>query len=166
MATSPCRSGRQIEGRLVRRALVYFNIQYGVNAFSDKGTHEAAYLVLQWASSAQILSWMVGNPAGYLDPNRDYTLDDPLVRDLYKPYAAEELKAIVPHVAPEISGLRGANEYVQALDINLQKALAKRISPEQAMAQTERAWNKITNRLGREQQVAAIRANRAAWPTV
>jgi multiple sugar transport system substrate-binding protein len=158
--------GRKVGGHLNHRSIIYFNAQYGVNAFSDPKTHEAAYLVLQWASGAHIFTWMVGNPAGYYDPNRRYSLDDPVVRGSYKPYGADELKKIIPHTAPEISGIQGANEYTQALDINLQRALSKQISPEQAMAATETAWEKITNRIGREKQIKAIAANRAAWPKV
>ena len=33
------------------------------------------------------------------------------------------------------------------------------------MAQTAAAWEATTNRIGRAKQIAAIKANRAAWPT-
>jgi multiple sugar transport system substrate-binding protein len=72
---------------------------------------------------------------------------------------------IVPNTAPPIAGLRGANEYTQALDTNLQKALTKQSSPEKAMADTAAAWDKITNRYGRTKQANAIKAGKDAWPT-
>lgn len=156
--------GRNVGGRLVRRSILPFNAQYGVNAFADKKTHEAAYLVLQWASAAHVFTWMVGNPAGYYDPNKSFSLNDPTVRASYKPYAADMLKTIIPRTAPEISGMRGANEYLQALDINLQKALSKQISPEAAMKNTAAAWEKITNRIGRDKQIKALKAQLSAWP--
>ncbi len=34
------------------------------------------------------------------------------------------------------------------------------------MKDTAKEWEKITNRLGREQQIAAIVAERRAWPTI
>jgi hypothetical protein len=34
------------------------------------------------------------------------------------------------------------------------------------MADTAAAWEKITNRIGRGKQIAAIKANRAAWPKI
>ena len=156
--------GRVVGGKLIRRSVIYQNNQFVVNAFSNKEQHEAAYLVLQWLSSRHIFNWLTGNPAGYLDPNHRSSLDDPLVRASYKPYAADKLKQIIPNTAPPILAIRGAREYTQALDQNLQKALSKQISPEQAMANTAKAWDKITNRIGREKQIKAIKANRAAWP--
>jgi multiple sugar transport system substrate-binding protein len=158
--------GRMIGGKLIRRTAIYQNNQFVVNAFSDSKVHEAAYLVLQWLSSKHIFDWLTGNPAGYMDPNRVSALNDPLVRASYQPYACDELKQIIPHCAPCILAIRGAREYTQALDTNLQAALTKSISPEQAMAKTAAAWEATTNRIGRSTQIAAIKANRAAWPTV
>jgi multiple sugar transport system substrate-binding protein len=157
--------GRKVGGKLVRRSVIYFNAQFAVNAFSPGNTHEASYLVLQWLASGPISDWYTGNPAGYFDPNRNSQLNDPLVRGSYKPYACDELKIIIPNTAPPISGIRGANEYTQALDTNLQKALTKQVSAEKAMADTASAWEKITNRYGRAKQAKAIRAGLAAWPT-
>jgi len=101
-----------------------------------------------------------------MDPNHKSALDDPLVRSSYKPYACDKLKQIIPHTAPCILAIRGAREYTQALDQNLQKAITKQISPEKAMADTAASWEKITNRIGRAKQIAAIKANRAAWPKI
>jgi multiple sugar transport system substrate-binding protein len=158
--------GRNINGKLVRRSILYFNNQFVVNNFSAKNMHEPAYLVLQWLSSRHIFDWFTGNPAGYMDPNHKSALDDPLVRASYKPYACDKLKQIIPHTAPCILAIRGAREYTQALDQNLQKALTKQVSPAKAMADTAAAWEKITNRIGRAKQIKAIKANRAAWPKI
>jgi multiple sugar transport system substrate-binding protein len=158
--------GRSINGKLVRRSILYFNNQFVVNNFSAKNMHEPAYLVLQWLSSQHIFNWYTGNPAGYMDPNHSSALNDPLVRSSYKPYACDKLKQIIPHTAPCILAIRGAREYTQALDQNLQKALTKQISPAKAMADTAAAWEKITNRIGRAKQIKAIKADRAAWPKI
>jgi multiple sugar transport system substrate-binding protein len=158
--------GRNVNGKLVRRSILYFNNQFVVNNFSAKHMHEPAYLVLQWLSSRHVFDWLTGNPAGYMDPNHKSALDDPLVRSSYKPYACDKLKQIIPHTAPCILAIRGAREYTQALDQNLQKAITKQISPEKAMADTAASWEKITNRIGRAKQIAAIKANRAAWPKI
>jgi multiple sugar transport system substrate-binding protein len=157
--------GRQVGGKLVRRSVIYYNAQFVVNAFSDSKLHEAAYLALQWAGSGPIFSWMAGNPAGYFDPHGNYQFNDPLVRGSYKSYACNELKTIVPNTAPPIAAIHGATAYTQALDTNLQKALTKQSSPEKAMADTAAAWEKITNRFGRDKQAAALKAGLEAWPT-
>jgi multiple sugar transport system substrate-binding protein len=158
--------GRVINGKLIRRSVIYQNNQFVVNNFSNKALQEPAYLVLQWLSSHNIFDWLNGNPGGYMDPNRTAALNDPLVRSSYKPYACDKLKTIIPHVAPPILSIRGAREYTLALDTNLQKALTKQITPAQAMANTAAAWEQITNRIGRAKQIKAIKANLAAWPTV
>ena len=158
--------GRVVGGKLIRRSAIYTNNQFIVNNFANKNLHEPAFLVLQWLSSRHIFDWLAGNPGGFMDPNRVSALNDPLVRESYKPYACDKLKQIIPRTVPPIVAMRGAREYTQALDTNLQKALSKQITPEQAMANTAAAWEKITNRIGRAKQIAAIKANRAAWPTV
>lgn len=156
--------GRIVNGKLVRRPVIYFNSQFGVNAFSDDKYHEAAYLVLQYVSGGRVSAWYTGNPGGYFDPNRLSQLNDPLVRSSYKPYAADKLKQIIPRTAPTIAGMVGAAEYTQALDTNLQKVLSKQMTAEKAMSDTAAAWEKITNRRGRAKQIKALKAQLAAWP--
>ena len=156
--------GRVVGGKLVRRSVLYYNAQFVVNAFANSKLHEAAYLVLQWAGSGPIFSWMAGNPAGYFDPHGNSQFNDPLVRSSYKPYGCDALKIIVPNTAPPIAAIHGATAYTQALDQNLQKALTKQSSPEKAMGDTAAAWEKITNRNGRAKQIRALKASQAAWP--
>ncbi len=156
--------GRMVGNKLVRRPCIYYNAQFAVNAFSNSKLHEAAYLVLQWAGSGPIFTWMAGNPAGYFDPHGNSQLNDPLVRSSYKPYGCDELKVIIPNTAPTIAAIHGATAYTQALDQNLQKALTKQSSPEKAMADTAAAWEKVTNRFGRAKQGAAIKAGLEGWP--
>ena len=156
--------GRMVGGKLVRRAVIYYNAQFAVNAFSNSKLHEAAYLTLQWAGSGQIFTWMAGNPAGYFDPHGNSQLNDPLVRSSYKPYGCNELKIIIPNTAPPIAAIHGATAYTQALDQNIQKALTKQSSPEKAMADAAAAWEKITNRHGRSKQIRALKASQEAWP--
>jgi multiple sugar transport system substrate-binding protein len=156
--------GRVVGGKLVRRSVLYYNAQFAVNAFSNSKLHEAAYLVLQWAGSGPIFTWMSGNPAGYFDPHGNSQFSDPLVRGSYKTYGCDELKVIVPNTAPPVAAIHGATAYTQALDQNLQKALTKQSSAEKAMADTAAAWEKITNRHGREKQIKALKASQEAWP--
>jgi multiple sugar transport system substrate-binding protein len=78
-----------------------------------------------------------------------------------EPMAA--IRQIIPRTAPPIT-IRGAAQYTQALDEELQKALTKQQSPEQAIKNAETRWNQITHRLGTANQVKAIQANVGAWP--
>jgi multiple sugar transport system substrate-binding protein len=155
--------GRIVNGKLVRRTVIHYNISYGVNAFSPKSHHEAAYLFLQWAGGARMYTYLTANPGGYQDPHHTISFHDPLVIQSYGAEPVKALTEIVPRTAPPIT-LRGGPQYTQALDEELQKMLTKQQSPEQAMANVEKRWNQITKRLGTAKQVAAIKASYAAFP--
>jgi multiple sugar transport system substrate-binding protein len=155
--------GRMVNGKLVRRTVIFYNISYGVNAFAPKKNHEAAYLFLQWAGGARMYTYLTANPGGYQDPHHEISFHDPLVIGSYGAQPIRALTEIIPRSAPPIT-LRGAPQYNQALDQELQKMLTKQQSPERAMANTERRWNQITKRLGTERQAKAIRASYAAFP--
>lgn len=155
--------GRIINGKLIRRALWWPSIAHGVS--SHTRYPEAIYLFLQWANSPEMFTWMVGNPAGYYDPFQIPNFTDPIVVGSYKKYGVSTLTEQIKRATPPLR-IAGANEYERALDTNLVAASAKRKTPEQAMKDTAKEWEKITNRLGREQQIAAIVAERRAWPTI
>ena len=70
--------GRVVDGALIRRPVIFYNICYGVNAFADPSHHEAAYLFLQWAGGARVYTFLTANVGGYQDPHHTYSLDDPL----------------------------------------------------------------------------------------
>jgi multiple sugar transport system substrate-binding protein len=155
--------GRMVNGKLVRRVVIFYNISYGVNAFAPKSHHEAAYLFLQWAGGARIYSYLTQNPGGYQDPHHTIQLTDPGVTASYGQQPMRAFKKIIERQAPPIT-LRGAPAYNAALDQELQKMLTKQQTPEQAMANVERRWNQITKRLGTAKQVKAMKALRGAYP--
>lgn len=157
--------GWDVGGTIVRHSSIYFNQASAVNAFSPSKYHEAAYVFLQWVASGPIYTWLTANPGGYQDPCKIACLEDPLVSESYTPRTIEALKGIIPGTAPSIAGLAGANEYIQALDVNLQKALSGQSSPEKALEEVAKAWDKTTDKLGRDKQAAAWKAQRPAWPT-
>lgn len=158
--------GWDVDGQLVRHTSLYYNASNGVNAYSPSEYHEVSYLFLQWVASGPIYTWLTANPAGYQDPGKISCIDDPLVREAYTPRTMDVLGATTPGTAPSIAGLQGANEYIQALDVTWLKGLSGQLSPEDTMSTVESEWNKITDRIGRDQQIAAWTAAKDAWPTV
>ena len=54
--------------------------------------------------------------------------------------------------------IRGTPEYWSALDTELAAALGGRKTAQQALDDTAAAWNKITDRLGRDQQLGSLPA--------
>ena len=73
------------------------------------------------------------------------------------------MRETIARAVPSIN-FEGQGALDNALDENLQSALTGKITAEQAMVNTEQAWKKIISRR-RDETVAAIRAQRAAWPT-
>jgi multiple sugar transport system substrate-binding protein len=157
--------GRVVDGALIRRPVIFYNICYGVNAFADPSHHEAAYLFLQWAGGARAYTFLTFNPAGYQDPHHLYTLEDPYTAQSYKPQPLGEFANIVPRSAPPIN-LKGGGAYRDSLSEILQAVYTNQQSPEQAAKSLEDRWNKITEEQGTELQVAALPTLLASFPTV
>jgi multiple sugar transport system substrate-binding protein len=155
--------GRIVNGKLVRRVAIHYNISYGVNAFAPKANHEAAYLFLQWAGGSRMYTYLTANPGGYQDPHHNRSMIDPLVVQSYGPQPMRAFRQIVPRQVPPIT-IRGAAEYNQALDEELQKMLTKQQSPEKAMKNVADRWDKITDRLGKPRQAKAVVKSYAAFP--
>jgi multiple sugar transport system substrate-binding protein len=150
-------------GQLIRRPVWWPNITLGVSTQSK--FPEAAYLLLQWLSSTSIYTWMTGNPAGYFDPFQVTDFVDPGVVASYKPWHIPVYTATIERAVPPIT-LNGANEYVNALDDNLQAAMTQGKTPEQAMEDTAAEWEKISDRLGRDKQIVAMKALADTYPTI
>jgi multiple sugar transport system substrate-binding protein len=164
--------GRVVDGELIRRPVLFFNIAWGVNGFADAARQEPAYLFLQWAGGARIYTWITANPAGFMDPHHTYSFNDQATVDSYSRGSVNErgepsgqvLKDIIPFTAPLITH-RGAGEYTNTLDIELANALTGQKTAEQAIMDASAEWDKITERLGVAEQAASIAATRGVWPT-
>jgi multiple sugar transport system substrate-binding protein len=157
--------GRVVDGVLIRRPVIFYNISYSVNAFADPSHHEAAYLFLQWAGGARVYTWLTFNPGGYQDPHHTYTLTDPYTAQSYKPQPLGQFANIIPRSAPPIT-LKGGGAYRDSLSEELQKVLTNQQSPEDAAKALEGRWNKITEEQGVETQLAALETFFTAFPTV
>ncbi|MEM9011843.1 MAG: extracellular solute-binding protein [Pseudomonadota bacterium] len=148
---------------LVRRSVIYYNITGTVS--SQSANPEAAYLFLQWLSSTRTYSWMAGNPAGYFDPFQKANLSEPLVAETYHPYMMDAIRETIARSVPTIN-FAGQTALDAALDEELQAALTGQKSPEEAMADASRKWQRIIRRKGEDKMIPIIQASRAAWPTI
>jgi multiple sugar transport system substrate-binding protein len=158
--------GWEVDGTLVRHTSIYFNASNGINVNSPEEHHEVAYLLLQWMASGPIYTWLTANPGGFQDPCKVACIDDPLVRQSYTDRTMDVLAATIPGAAPSITGaLQGAQQYIQALDINLQRALSGQAGAQAALDNVAREWERITDRIGRDQQIESWQAARRGWPS-
>jgi len=154
--------GYMVGGKLVRRSLQgYGNIFY----VSNYSKHpEAAYWLAQFMSSQEVSARLVAGPNSVYDPYRKSHLTDPRV---VKARTKEMLEVHLKNaqvMAPMIL-LQGAVEYNDVLDQNVQEAVLGKISPEAALKNTAAAWEKITDQLGRRQQIEGWKSLKPAFPT-
>ncbi len=81
----------------------------------------------------------------------------------YGPEIAPVLLKNAEQSFPDIS-LRGANEYIDQLNLNLQLAVAGLKDPEKALADTASTWQEITDRLGRGRQIESWQQEIKRYP--
>jgi len=65
----------------------------------------------------------------------------------------EAMASSYDYFAPDLY-LEGAGEYTDILDKNLQEAYHEMKTPEQALRDCAEAWEKTTERVGRDKQIA------------
>lgn len=154
--------GYVVNGKLVRRSLqAYGNIFY----VSNYAKHpEAAYWLAQYMTSKEVSARLVAGPNTVYDPYRRSHLTDPRVIKARTKEMVEVHLKNAQVMAPMIL-LQGAVEYNDALDQNIQEALLGKISPEEALKNTAVTWEKITNQIGRRQQIEGWKALKPAFPT-
>ena len=117
--------GRVVDGALIRRPVIFYNICYGVNAFADPAHHEAAYLFLQWAGGARVYTFLTAQP-GRLPGSAPHLLVQRtrLVRRATSRSRSATFSEIVPRTAPPIT-LKGGGAYRDSLSEEIQKVLTK-----------------------------------------
>jgi multiple sugar transport system substrate-binding protein len=154
--------GYNVGGKLVRRSLQGFGNIFYVSNYAKHP--EAAYWLSQFMTSKEVSARLVAGPNSVYDPYRRSHLTDPRV---VKARTKEMLEIHLKNaqvMAPMIL-IQGAVEYNDALDQNVQEALLGKLAPEEALKNAAAAWEKITNQIGRRQQLEGWKALKPAFPT-
>ena len=107
---------------------------------------------------------MIANPAGYYDPCRESHWVDPVLVKSYKPYQIPVCVETHRITTPSVN-VPGSMQFYTTLDINLNECLTGRKTPEEACEDTQKAWNKIIKRIGKEKHLASVKESMEAWPT-
>jgi len=142
--------GNMIDGKLVRRAPQAAGTGYMVSAYAKHP--ELAYLFVQWFTSPSVSDEAVAHPRGFWDPYRDDQITNP---NIVSRFGAEMVKTTLENTkyVASLLMLEGNYEYFKILDNNLADVMNKNITPEEAARRIEAAWNKVTNDVGREDQI-------------
>ncbi len=139
------------DGELFRSCIHAFAWDFVVSTYSP--IQEAAYCYSQWLTGPTMSMRSIPNEGGYFDPWRNNHFFAPSA-EFFAAYPGDFLathaEAVVDAV-PEIE-LRGAAEYLNALDVNLQAAYNGVKTPEEAMEDTAKEQDRITRRFGKKEQ--------------
>lgn len=152
--------GSIVDGTLYRAIPHVVGWSFSVSRYGK--APEAVYCFFQWftgpTKGAELISRI-----GTLDVFRKPWFDLQVFKDAYGAEFLPVLLADTQNAFPDIS-LRGANEYLDKLNVNLQAAFAGQKTPQQALKDTVDEWQKITDRLGRLGQIEAWRNERKNYP--
>ena len=141
-------------GKPVRRAAEAAGTSYMVNAYSDDP--ELAYLFIQWLTSPSVGNRAIAHPKGFWDPFRTANLGVP---GIIKKFSNEFLETTLKNAQYTTSLLyiEGHYEYMKILDNNLADVMNGNISAEEAAKRIEKGWNRVTEDIGRKEQIEAWR---------
>lgn len=147
--------GQNVGGKLVRHNLPIYGNNLVVSSRTTNRT--LAFLFAMWLTDPDISLHTVGVKGGYTDPYRWHHLRDRRIMDLYTPEALAVFAQEWAVALPPGTGLPGDGDYLDTLDQNLWLAARGELSAAEAMRRTAAEWEKITERLGRDKQVQALR---------
>lgn len=132
---------------------------------------EGAYSFLALMAMKPVSTWLATYGWNGVDPGYDYQflpplgeakLEDYLKAGWHEQDITEYLQAYyanfnAPLMLPYLR-ITGTQEYFDVLDSNLSAAMSGAKTPKEALDDTAAAWERITDRLGREAQTAAYQA--------
>lgn len=152
--------GTMVNGKLQR---AIFCVLTRGSVVSNYGKYpELAYLFLQYHNSSQeAAKWLTQE--GWLEPFRTCLYDDPGVRKHWGDDLCDIYKTESPFIVSDI-GLRGAFEYTDNLDKALLSIHGGLTTPEKGLKGVHDAWEEITDRYGRDQQIAAWLNLKSSYP--
>ncbi len=147
--------GFVVDGEVAHRSMMPVGRVVGIAADSD--VPEAAYCVAKHIAYNTSLENVSTSLTG-LDPYRTLHLTNP---EAFAPLMGlenaqaylEGLQVALADGYPDLF-IPGAAQYQDALDIQVNRALAGETSAQEALDAVAAAWNEITDRLGRDTQVA------------
>lgn len=152
--------GTSQNGQIVRAVPHVVGWSFSVSRYGKNA--EAAYCFAQWFTGPTTGLDAIAR-VGTLDVFRKPWFEDEKMK---KAYGAELLPILLKSTQsafPDIS-LRGANEYLDKLNLNLQQAFSGRKTAQQVLKDTTGEWQKTTDRLGRLGQIEAWRSERKGYP--
>ena len=145
--------------KMVRRAPQAAGTGYMVNRH---GKHpELAYYFIQWFTGPTKGDEAIADPKGFWDPMRASNLTNKAVLDKHtEPFVKMTMKNAKNAIS--LLMIPGNYEYFNVLDKNLAQVMQGNASAAQAAKNIEKGWDRITDDIGRKEQIAAWRKSVAS----
>ena len=153
--------GGLLKGKLVRTPS--FNWGWSWVVPRESQAPELAYLFCQYLYSARISTIAVRDPDGILEPFRECHYSDPVVREVFGDGYLSVHRYSLSLSMPDFH-IRGNFKYTDILGKNIEAANRRLTKPKQALDAVARAWNQITDQLGRDSQIAQWRFLKSQYP--
>jgi multiple sugar transport system substrate-binding protein len=117
-------------------------------------------------TSKELTKRLTAQSGTAVNPSRRSHFDDPASWN-QSGFSTESARAYLDAITRSLSNpnvvyditIPGAGEYYQAADEQVARAVAGELTPQQALDQAAAAWERITDRLGREKQIAFYKAS-------
>ncbi len=152
--------GTMHDGELVKAVPHVVGWSFSISRYGK--APEAAYCFIQWFTGPAVGLDAIAR-VGTLDAFREPWFDDAKMKEAYGEEFLPVLHSLTQNAFPDIS-LRGAAEYLDNLNLNLQQAFAGQKGAERALKDAADSWQQITDRIGRLGQIEAWRAERQNYP--
>lgn len=154
--------GTIVGEKLVQRpSFIYGNNLVVTNTSENK---ELAFLFAMWLSDPDISTRSILVTNGIADPYRMNHITDKRVWPIYTKQTLDTLARQISTTIPAGTGLPGDTEYIQTLNKNLLSAGKGLLTAKEAMKQTAREWEEITEKYGRQKQIRYWRSFTKNFP--
>ena len=147
--------GVKVNGKLVRRSPQAAGAGWAVSRYSKHP--ELAYYFLQWLTAPTKGDEIIADPKGFWDPMRTSNLTNPAVVSKFGKQMIETTLANAK-IATSLLMIEGNYEYFNVLDKNLAQVMQGNLSAEKAAKNIEKGWNRITEDIGRKNQIKSWRS--------
>ena len=147
--------GVQVDGKLVRRSPQAAGTGYMISRYSKYP--ELAYYFLQWLTGPTKGDEAIAHPQGFWDPMRHSNLTHEAILAKFGQQFVEVTLENTKYVTSLLM-LPGNEEYFNVLDTNLALVMQGNMPPEEAAKKIEEGWNKVTDDVGRQDQIKLWRS--------
>lgn len=154
--------GTVVGDKLVRRTSFIYGNNIVISSSSKQ--KELGLLFAMWISDPDISTRSITVTTGIADPYRFNHLKDPQVQLIYTQQALESLGQHAKIAVPAGTGLPGDSEYITTLNKYLWAAAKGELTAQEAMDNTAKKWEQITDKYGRDKQIRYWRSFRKKFP--